>query len=69
MAMSGPSSSATICAIVVSWLCPWLIVPVVTVTAPLVSIRTSERSKPGTTAILRCANAAEPYPVRSLKQE
>ncbi len=58
--MSTPSASATIWAMVVSWLCPWLTVPVVTVTAPLVSMRTSDRSNPGTTSILRWAKAVEP---------
>ena len=59
-AVSMPSRSATICANVVSWDWPWLIVPLVTTTAPVVSMRTSERSKPGTTVILRLANASEP---------
>ena len=59
-ATSSPSRSATICANVVSCDCPWFIVPLVTTTEPVVSMRISERSNPGTTVILRFAKASDP---------
>lgn len=60
-----PSRSATICASVVSWLCPCDSVPVVTRTAPVMSIVMSERWKLTRAFGLRCEKAPDASPVRS----